>query len=75
MTLMPMRRKVQGQGHSKNNSTAPDEKLGEVLLRQWPWALTLAREKLLVLPTDAIDIEEVCPWHNTVVVPNLKQAL
>jgi len=75
MTLIPMRRKVQGQGHSKNNSTAPDEKLGEVLLRRCLWVLTFAREKLPVLPTDATDIEEVCPWHNTVVVPNLKLAL
>jgi hypothetical protein len=47
---------------------------------RFPWVLTYSQEQLQrdhvpMLPTDTTYILEVHPWHNAVVVPNLKLAL
>ena len=78
MTLIPMRREVQGQGHSNTILTLSMTTWG-VLCMHLPWVLTFSREKwrcdnVPMLPTDATDIVEVYPWHNTVVGPHLQLA-
>src|SRR5262245_58541870 len=73
MTLIPMRKEVQGQGHS-NTTLAPPmtDRGGAARVLS---LLTCSREQLRCghvprLPTDTTYILEVHPWHNAVVVPN-----
>src|SRR4029450_7313205 len=76
MTLISMRREVQGQGHSQTTLPLPMQTWRGLLMR-FPRVLTFALEKLPcdnvpMLPTYATDIVEVCPWHNSVVGSHLQ---
>jgi hypothetical protein len=75
MTPIPMRREVQGHGHSKTTILLPIATLGGAMqaislvlmcsIEQLPFG------KVPMLPTYATDIVEVCPWYNKVVETNL----
>jgi hypothetical protein len=78
MPLIVVMRDVQGQGYSAATLQLP-MKIRAVLLRCFPWVVTLSLEKLPggkvpMFPIYAADIMEDRAWHK-VVEPHLKLAL